>query len=195
MKKTITMTIMALVSLALATPTLGFDGDRQGFMLNLGAGFGQAKQTASAMGVEVSLDATGFGGDFKIGGGVNPQMLIYYTNRTLFHTQEVTYTDPYYGPQTLEADYVNGMSAVGVSYFLAPEAPSLFFSGGIGLGVLMDREAEESESGVGFTAGIGYEFASNWIVEGTIMSAKVFEEMGVEMSISNLMVSISWLAY
>ncbi|MGD9546805.1 MAG: outer membrane beta-barrel protein [Candidatus Krumholzibacteriia bacterium] len=195
MKRIITLSIVVLVSLAMAAPSLGFDGDRQGFMLNLGAGFGQAKQTASASGVEVSLDATGFGGDFKIGGGVNPQMLIYYTNRTLFHTMEVTYTDPFLGPTTLEADYINGMSAVGVSYFLEPEAPSFFFSGGLGLGVLMDSEADESESGVGFTAGVGYEFARNWIIEGTYMNAKVFEEMGMEVSISNLMVTISWLAY
>ena len=60
-----------------------FDGDRQGFMLNLGGGLGQGKLTASGGGASASVDAIGFGGDFKIGGGPSSQVLIYYTNRTL----------------------------------------------------------------------------------------------------------------
>lgn len=87
------------------------------------------------------------------------------------------------------------MSALGASFFLEPQAPSLFFSAGPGLGVLYDRDAEDSESGAGFTVGLGYEFSSNWTIEGTFMNAKVLEEGDADLTISNLLVTINWWAY
>ena len=183
--------ILVIGILAAAGQVLAFDGDRQGFMLNLGLGFGQAKETVSIGGVDASVKENGFGGDFKIGGGINSQTLLYYSNRTLFYSLD-SY-DVLGNPTTY--DWVNGMSAAGVSYFLNPQAPSFFFSGAVGIGVLMDREAEENESGLGVTLGLGYEFATNWIIEVTYMTAKVAEELGADLTISNFMVSVSWLAY
>ena len=192
MKRNLLALVLALALIATAFQAQAFDGERQGFMLNLGVGAGQAKWNMSTAGIDVSLDKTGFGGDFKIGGGINPQTLLYYTNRTLFYSIEAL---DFYTGEPYTADFVNGMSAIGVSYFLQPEAPSFFFSGALGIGVLTDSEGSDSESGFGFTLGAGYEFAKNWIVEGTYMNAKVAEELGIELSISNLMVSVSWLAY
>lgn len=174
--------LLVCILMIAAVQVQAFDGDRQGFMLNLGMGFGKAEITGSSNSVSVSTDENGFGGDFKLGGGINPQTMIYYTNRTLFYTVDST-------------SLVNGMSAVGVSYFLQPQVPSFFFSGAMGIGVFLDDDADESESGFGCTVGIGYEFSKNWIIEGTYMSAQVAEETGVDLSISNLMVTVSWLAY
>lgn len=196
MKRNLLALFLALALIATAFQAQAFDGDRKGFMLNLGVGAGSAKMTGSAGDFDASLDETGFGGDFKIGGGINPQTMIYYTNRTLFYSTEMTYYDPILETNhTASSDLINGMSAVGVSYFLEPQAPSFFFSGALGIGVLTDSEGDDSESGFGFTVGAGYEFAKNWIIEGTYMHAGIGEELGVDFSISNLMLSVSWLAY
>ena len=184
---------LVVVILFAAVQVQAFDGDRKGFMLNLGVGYGQAKFTGTMGSVSAGLESNGFGGDFKLGAGINPQTMIYYSNRTLLYSLEIE--DPYSGASMESSTMVNGMSAVGVSYFLEPEAPSVFFTGALGLGVLLDSESSTSESGVGYTVGVGYEFAKNWILEATYMKANIGDEMGVGMDISNLMLTISWFAY
>jgi len=189
MKKASLLTVLVILIICAATQVQAFDGDRKGFMLNLGAGFGQGKVTVSDSGVSASLDATGFCTDFKIGAGLSPKTVLYYTNRALWYKP-----DPLVSAGLGES-LVNGMSAVGVTQFLNPQAPSPFVSGAIGIGVLTDSDASESETGLGFTVGVGYEFAKSWIAEATYMHAKVAEEAGVDLSVSNLAVTISWFAY
>lgn len=182
--------ILVLVAMLASLQAQAFDGQRKGFMLNLGAGYGQGEFKAKGGGESVSWDGTGLMTDFKIGGGINEKMVLYYTNRALWYTVDFEFFD-----QIISTDLINGMSAFGASYFLEPTAPSFFFSGAIGIGVVMDSDADESESGVGFTLGIGYEFSKNWILEGTYMSAKVDEVGEVDLTASNLAVTISWFAY
>ncbi len=183
--------LLAAVLFLLMAPfqASAFDGDRQGFMLNLGLGFGQGKLSASGFGASASVDAIGFGGDFKIGGGPSSQVQIYYTNRTLWYSPEA-------GGES--GDLINGMSAAGVSYFLEPQAPSVFFSGALGMGVVVDSEADDSMSGFGFSLGVGFEFVPNFIAELTFMHSGVSGDNdidGIDFSISNIMVTVSWLAY
>lgn len=182
MKKILISLTLILLLVSFAAQVQAFDGDRKGFMLNLGAGFGQAEWEITGGGASLSVDETGFGGDFKLGAGINSQTVVYYTNRTLFYSIE-------------EYNFVNGMSALGMSYFLEPQAPSIFFSAGVGLGVLMDSDASESESGMGFTFGLGFEFSTNWTLEATYMKANVLSEGDADLNISNLMISINWFAY
>jgi len=192
--KKILLLATALFLLMAPFQASAFDNDRKGFMLNLGLGFGQGKISASTGGLSASTDAIGFGTDLKIGAGLNNnKVLIYYTNRVLWYSPEIVV-----GDTRLDGNLINGMSAVGVSYFLEPEVPSLFFSGALGIGVHYDSDAEDSLTGFGFTLGIGFEFARHFIAELTYMHAGVsFEEdiPGVDPSISNIMLSVSWLAY
>ncbi len=178
--------LLVLVTTLAAVQAQAFDGERKGFMLNLGGGMGKGEITLSNATASISADGTGFISDFKIGGGANEQMMIYYTNRALWYSVS---SEP--GVPSL----VNGMSALGVSYFLEPTAPSAFFSGALGFGVLTDSEATDSDTGPGFTIGVGFEFSTNWIVEATYMSAKVFEENDLDVTVSNVAVTISWFAY
>ena len=143
-------------------------------MLNLGLGFGQGKLSDSSD----SVDGTGFGTDFKIGAGTSDKLMIYYTNRVVW-----------YSPDGASSTWYNGMSAVGVSYFLEPQSPSFFFSGALGIGVISNTF--DSESGFGFTLGAGYEFARNFIAEITYMYAGLDNDL----SISNIALTVSWLAY
>lgn len=173
--KTLLITLALLLLVAPLTAS-AFDGDRKGFMLNLGAGFGQGKLSGSSD----SVDGTGFGTDFKIGGGTSSQLMIYYTNRVVW-----------YSPDGTSSTWYNSMSAAGVSYFLNPDAPSFFFSGALGIGVISIGDGFDSETGFGFTLGAGYEFARNFIAEITYMYAGLDNDL----SISNIMVSVAWLAY
>jgi len=190
MKTKILLLSALLFLLMVPLQASAFDGERKGFMLNLGLGFGQGKLDVGTGGLSAGVDATGFGTDFKIGGGASDQVLIYYTNRALWYSPSV-------GP--VSADLVNGMSAAGVSYFLEPQAPSVFFSGALGLGVLLDSDAEEADSGFGFTFGVGFEFARSFIAELTYMRAGVGSEdfggVNIDATISSIMVTVSWLAY
>ncbi len=182
MKNTLISLSLVLILVSAVEPAQAFDGDRKGFMLNLGIGAGKAEVFVTGGDISSSMDEIGFGGDLKIGGGVNSQTVIYYTSRTLFYSVN---------------DYsaVNGMSALGVSYFLEPQAPSVFFSGGLGLGALIDIDGQDSESGIGYTLGVGFEFVPNWTLEATYMRATVESEGELDLGISNLMISISWFAY
>ncbi len=189
MRKFGTGTLLVLAIVFAAVQVQAFDGQRQGFMLNLGAGLGQGKLTGKAGSAKVTVDAMGFGGDFKIGGGLSPQTVIYYSNRTLFYSPSVDVLGI-----TVSSDVMNGMSAIGISHFLEPQAPSVFFSGAIGIGVYTEKDAD-SESGLGFTLGVGWEFMPNWTLEATYMGADIGTFDGVDMSISTGMISISWFAY
>jgi len=145
-------------------------------MLNLGAGVGQGKLSWN----DYSIDGTGLATDFKIGGGPSSQVLLYYSNRVVW-----------YSPSGYSGTWSNAMSAAGLSYFLEPQAPSFFFSGGLGLGAIGDSDGTDSESGFGLTLGAGYEIVQNLIVEFTYMHASLDNDY----SISNLMLTVSWLAY
>ncbi|MBU8871436.1 MAG: porin family protein [Gemmatimonadales bacterium] len=176
MKKSFWLILSAFILMIGVLPAQALDGDRKGIVLNLGAGMGLADVSAS--------DGTSLGlaGDFKIGSGLNSQILIYFTNRTLFFSQN-------------DSGLTSGLSAVGASYFLKSEAPSFFVSGAFGEGRLIDSNVSGSKSGLGYTAGLGFEFASNWIVEATYMNAKVDSGLDADWTISNLVLSFSWLAY
>ena len=171
---------MALLMFVAPMTASAFDGERKGFMLNLGGGFGQGKVSWDGG----SVDGTGFGTDFKIGGGPSNQVLVYYTNRALW-----------YSPGSSSSNWVNGMSAAGVSYFLEPQSPCFFFSGALGIGVLSDSGSGGSESGFGFTLGVGYEIVRSFIAEITLMHAGLSVDSDDNPSVSNLMVTFSWLAY
>ncbi len=179
-----------------ASQVLAFDGDRQGFVLDLGLGFGQGKLKASMGSVESSVDATGGAAVLRIGGGLGRQTVVTFTARAVSYKPSIEYTDPFTGTTTtVEGDLGNGFSGVEISYFLKPQAPSFFFTGGLGAGVYMDNDTDESESGFGLSLGGGYEFATNWVLEANIFGAKVAEIMGTDMTISAATFTISWFAY
>jgi opacity protein-like surface antigen len=86
------------------------------------------------------------------------------------------------------------MSPVGYSYFFNPQAPSFFLSGSLGLGVA-NYENADSDNGFGWGIGAGYEFATNWVIEASYLSAKVYDEGDFGLTASNLALTISWFAY
>lgn len=136
-----------------AVQAQAFDKDRKGFVLDLGLGFGQGKLKASAGSLEASVDAMGGAAVLRLGAGVTPTTVITYTGRAVAYKPSITVDDPLGGTMSVEGDLANGFSGVEVMLFLEPQAPSFFFTGGLGSGVYMDNDTDESESGFGFTLG------------------------------------------
>lgn len=181
MKKILFLLVLTVFVTSIADQAEAFDGDRKGFVLNLGGGFGQGKLKVSGNGASMSEDGTGVSTVFKIGAGLSPQAVLYYTNRVIWWSSSGVSVN-------------TGMSAAGFSYFFQPQAPSFFLTGALGIGVATVEDFD-SDTGFGFGIGAGFEFAKNWTVEVNYLSAKVDEEGPLSLTASNLALTVSWFAY
>jgi hypothetical protein len=186
--------ILSLFVIALTMVPTGdagaFDGSRRGFVLGLGAGWGQAEQTLSGalgdMSFEASSKYSGVATDFRIGGGLSEQWLLYWTSQQVFFSSGNTH-------------FSQGIGAVGATWYSRPEAPALLLEGGVGVGGLADLEGGGSDTGFGILLGAGYEFARHWQLEATWFYAGVDasgrDEFGVDASLSTVRVTLCWMGY
>lgn len=196
--------------LCLTSAALAFDGDRAGFLLGLGLGFGNAKQSVEVEDLgDISVSESGVTTQFRIGGGPTSQLMIYYQSQSIIFSQDYVvydYTYDYYGSPALttrteSGTFFQGFGGIGGSYFFAPMAPSPFASLALGMGSIMGPLDDlASDFGFGFQIGAGYEFAPSFVVEATYMRATVgSDEMDADITldykISNLMLTVSWLGY
>lgn len=153
---------------ACALPAHAFDGQRKGFILGVGAGLGVSSFTqtldVSGLGSETSDRETkvGVAADFRIGWGVDDQLLLYYDNRANWFSVENVFDE--------SVTLVDGLSTFGASYYFQPAAPSAFVTGGIGWATWTTPFEEESSGALGFGlyGGGGYEFNKLLSVEGSI---------------------------
>ncbi|MCB1185297.1 hypothetical protein KDM41_17905 [bacterium] len=159
--------ILALGTVLAATPAHAFDGDRRGFLLGLGAGYGSAEAFRNT--------DKGTATSFKIGAGLNDRTLLYYSNRVVFFSQHG------------DVDY-QGMTAAGVSFYLQPDQPSFFFSGELGVAA---RRSRRGTSNLGFTVGVGYEFTRHLNFELNYMNGPIDESS----ELKNFTAVLSWIWY
>jgi hypothetical protein len=90
---------------------------------------------------------------FNAGYAPNDQVLLYYSNKVGFTTDDLV-------------DAV-GVTGFGVTYMLRPTSPTPFVSGSVGVGVAGTFiGSSDAESGAGYTIGGGYEFARHYSVVG-----------------------------
>jgi hypothetical protein len=179
LKTRITIIMIFMAMTLIPQNSQAFNNERKGFILGLGGGYGSAK-------VSGDNDSDSWGGlatTFKIGGGTTDQVLLYYSNRVVFFSVN-------------SYNFYQGMSAFGVSYFLEPQAPSFYFSGELGLGILGTwEEGGDSDSGFGFTFGAGYEVSPHFVLEANYMRASVSSDGGFDYTISNFTFAASWLGF
>ena len=174
------------VMLLTAANASAFDGQRKGFILGfgLGPGMDMHKQNASVSVLGISLldqdfvdeSKFAFATDFRLGYAPNNQLIIYYDNKVSWFKAdwgEEMAVNISTGSVNImgysDVMVLSGLTGFGVSYFLAPQAPSPFFTGGLGLASSMTFESGTSARiGFGFFVGGGYEFAPHWFAEGNI---------------------------
>lgn len=191
----------ACVLLNCASDAFAFDGQRQGFILGIGAGPGLTSFTQTldlgswpGGGSETTDRENKFGlqTDFKIGYAPSNTFQVYYSNKVSWFGIE----------NALGEDVIitSGVMGVGASYYLSPEAPSLFFGGGLGVSVWNApfEDGSEAWTGFGLYTWAGYEFSRHWNVELDVVWGKPSkQESGIEASANalSLMFKVDVLGY
>lgn len=192
MKRMWTLALVALVALScMAAVANAFDGERQGFILGIGAGTGLTSyaQTISYGGDSVTSDRENelpIMTDFKVGYAPNDALEIYWMSKVSWFGMENALGD--------DVTVANGVAGLGITYFLEPGAPSIFLTGGVGYSswALPFEEGVDAWYGLGVSAGAGYEFMPHWYVEGDIRWGNPStEDSGFDISASTLSVSLT----
>lgn len=181
--------VVAAIAMVTAIDASAFDGNRRGFVIGIGVGPSLTSSIAELGSFTSDRENNfGVGTIFKIGYGVNENLLIYYTNNVAWFSvgdgESVT--------------IVSGISALGGSYYLNPGAPSLYINGLVGLSIwAAPFEADsESASGIGFGAGVGYEFSKYFDVNATLMyGMPKVSDSEVELKALNVLVTFNVLGY
>jgi hypothetical protein len=193
------MKLLKSASLAMiffaAAPAFAFDDQRQGFILGFGAGFHTIRENYYVNGINVSSQSEGgLATSFKIGAGVTDQVALYYVRNASW------FSAPYFdGYTTRDATYTVGISGIGVSYYLAPSAPSGYFLAAVGIGDIAApfEDNTGTNNGGAFMFGGGYEFAKNLMIEGTLLSTNIKDNSSPQTTLksSSLQLTINYLFY
>jgi len=186
---------------AQAFDLLFFNGQRQGFTVGAGVGVGPSYIHSEAG--ERSDDV------FRIGPGLDFRFGLAPTNNLQFFTGAkmcMCYWDKIgetYGDyfDAMRGDDLKAVGAiiafpfaigiipmmgshtvfglVGATYYLNEAAPSYFFEGTVGVGIVPDEFGKDTRGGTGFSVGAGYEFVPHFNIRGDILYGHgVDEPMG-----------------
>lgn len=190
-------TLVVFTLSSFITHGFAFDGKRQGFILGggFGTGFTSFTQTVEFMDEEITSDRESklpFITSFIIGGGLSPNVLLYYFNKVSFFPIENVFGD--------NVAIASGVGGLGVTYYFSPKAPSAFLAGGLGGATWTAPFESDSDWWFGFGTlfGAGYEFSPHWSIEADVaLGWPSDEEMGIKATsnVFSLMVTFNGLAY
>jgi hypothetical protein len=152
----------AVLSVTQAEQDPGQDSARrQGFIIGIGGGAGVHRPPSflvfDRFGRVVSSGGGGntlsIGTDFSVGYAAGDRLLLYYSNKAAFTGDD-------------QVDAI-GVTGFGTTYMFRRTSPTPFVGGSIGVGVAGSFIASSSsESGAGFSATGGYEFARHFSLSG-----------------------------
>jgi len=169
-------TILVLCVVLLLTSTLfAFDGNRQGFILGFGGGV--ASLTSNKEYSESDFNSTEgqlpFITNFKIGGGLNEQILIYWSSKVNWFSRD----------EDDNETWISGIGALSGTYYFKPDIKSYFLSGGIGYATYQmftsdseDLEENTYDMGLALFFGGGYEFKKHLNIEAGICRGSTSKE-------------------
>ena len=154
-----TCAVLCVSFLILASQLTAFDGQRKGFILGGGIGGGSLSWNGYT-----DFNKGVFATNFIIGYAPSNSLEIYYTNNVSFFSQE-------------GSDYYIGVTGLGVTKYTKPEGKGLFFCGGIGISVLAGYSGWDtgSDTGFGALAGLGYDVAKHWRIQGEVMYTTIHD--------------------
>jgi hypothetical protein len=185
--------VMVTVSAAAA-----FNGQRKGFILGGGFGFGSTSytQTLKMNGESMTSDRENkgaFNSDFRIGYAPSDQLAIYYGSKVAWFGFTNAYDD--------DVTVSSGVSSLSFSYYLNTTAPSAYFNGGIGLSswaLPFEDDAPDPWNGFGLLGGVGYEFSRHLSAEFNLVYGNPgTNESGLKIhaDVISVMVTINAIAY
>ena len=171
--------LIAVFILGFAAPGFAFDKVIKGFILGfgLGPGYSSYTETRDSSGTEVKKfddSKIAFFSDFKIGYAPSNQLMVYWMSKGAWFGVDSSIVDD----DVDEATILGGVGGLGATYFLNPEAPSLYLSAGVGFSSWsLPFEGTDPWTGLGFAGAIGYEFSPNWTVEASVLWGKPDNEL------------------
>lgn len=190
-----------------SSPDSGYQGSgaRRGFIIGFGVGPGYTSlsQTLDLGFAEASGDVNKFtiNTDFRIGFAVNNQVLVYWHSKVAFFGDKVgtAYYDYFSGDYYYveeDATFASGIGGIGVAYYFQPVIPSPYINATLGYSSFsaLGNDNYDGEMGVGFAAGVGYEFAPHWTVEASLNYGKSSSDY-LETSAFTLKAVISVLSF
>ena len=192
--------LLVLIAIAvMATSATAFNGERKGFILGFGAGVSWSSFKGEVEGFDLGDTETkfGIGTDFKIGAGINDQLLIYYVNRVAWLKSD-NFTSN--GDLLEDITIASSVGLVGISYYFKTEAPAWYVVGAIGVSTWSAPLESNSEmfTGFGVTGGVGYEFTPHWSLEATVNWGKPTKTIigyDVEITAISVLVTFMGLAF
>ena len=160
MRKISAVCLFVITVAALSSPARGWDGERKGFVLNLGVGLADAtyKQLLSSMQGNATSEReskAAFLTNFEIGYAPSNQVMILYSNVVPWFKFKNVFNS--------EITMISGVGGLTFAYFFRPQAPSFFVGGGLGLASWSAPFENNSDSwtSLGFLAKAGYEIGRN----------------------------------
>jgi hypothetical protein len=188
MKMRVVILAVVLVFL-LAISTWAFNGQRKGFILGGGLGFGVTSytQTIDMNGhSEISnRESKGaFNTDFRIGYASSEQFALFYDNKVAWFSFTNAYND--------DVIVSSGATAIGISYYLTQFTSSTYITGGIALAswsLPFEDNAPDPWQGFGIYGGVGHEFARHLSAELNLVYGNPgIDEDGISISANTLSV-------
>lgn len=163
MKKTI---ILAALLVLLAGTSFAFDGQRKGFVLGGGLGFGYASVSADDLAGSEDLTNAGVALNFLIGYAWDEQNMIVFLRDGVVYSEKTIYG----GSITL----VQGFGGVGYFHYFGLPGKSFYVTGGLGFQDWTPLESgyEANDFGFGILAGAGYEFTPHVQIHGSFSYGK-----------------------
>ncbi len=174
-----------ILSLLVSSAAWGFDGQRKGFVLGGGLGLGMTSFQEELGGYKFDrINKFAAMTDFKIGYAPNPQWEIYYSDKSSWF-------------DVGSAIALHGLGTAAINYYWKPSAPTFYVSGGLGFSTISTpfENNTDTDIGVGFFAGAGYEFVKHFAVQFDFMFGMPQESSGgVDYTFTGLTPRISVIA-
>ena len=139
-----------------------FDGQRKGFVIGGGLGFGPVARTSLG---NLSEDESGIALNIAIGYAWDEQNMIVYLRDGVIFKLESYFTS---------VNIIQGFSGVGYYHYFGPIGQSFFVTGGIGFQdyTALDSKYSSPSAGGGILLGGGYEFSKHWQIYSSLSFGK-----------------------
>ena len=179
MSRTLLTPCLTLVLLAFSVTSLEAQRDR--FVIGVGLGVGSNTLSDDSPNSE-SLTETGVSTDLRLGGQINPNLIVYYRNTVVFHGAD-------------GVDLVaSGVSGIGATYI--PTDSKLHIMGLVGIAGLsfISDGSTDGDTGLGVAGGVGYEFADRWIVDAGFLIGRPGDD-GFTTNVTQFKAGINFLSH
>lgn len=187
--------MLVFVGVVVSNAVAAFDGNRQGFILGLGAGLHSIDIDFKLGGSTVQSDSeSGIATSIKIGGGITNQFALYYVRNASWYSAPASN-----GFTVSDVIFTVGISGVGATYYFSPSAPSGYILGAIGLGdISAPFESNLStDTGGAYMLGGGYEASTGLHFEVTYLVTDLDSSdlSSLKLETSSIQLTVNYLWY